>query len=150
MRAHGRPRGIQWWTWIVFLAIGLAAVAAGFGWFLVIIVAMAWLTVVLYRKAASGAAAPAEPQARELLAQPQRGVEAALGRASTQLLCELWVQTGQELRRTYLPSTVCSYAGLRQAILDELTRREPDGVRRWLEDEPDRRNLRSYLPDHQR
>lgn len=150
MRVRRRPRRIQWWTWIVLLTIGLAAVAAGFGWFLVILVAMAWLTVVLYRKAAPAAAAPAEPQARALLAQPRRSVEAALGRVSTQLLCELWVQTGQELRRTYLPSTVCSYAELRQAILDELTRREPDGVRRWLEDEPDRRNLRSYLPDHQR
>lgn len=152
MRERGRPRGIRWWVWIVLLVVGLAAVAAGFGWFLVILVAMSWLTVFLYRKAAPAAAGSAEPQPqpREMLAQPRRSVDTTLSSASTALLCELWSQTGQELRRTYLPSTVCSYAELRQAILDELTRREPDGVRRWLEDEPDRRDLRAYLHDHQR
>lgn len=150
MRVRGRPRGIRWWVWIVLLVVGLAAVAAGFGWFFVILVAMSWLTVFLYRKAAPAATGSAEPQPREMLAQPRRSVDTTLSSASTALLCELWSQTGQELRRTYLPSTVCSYAELRQAILDELTRREPDGVRRWLEDEPDRRDLRAYLHDHQR
>lgn len=59
-------------------------------------------------------------------------------------------QTGHDpLRRTYLPSTVCSYAELRQAILDELTRRDPDAVSRWLGDRPDQRDPRAYLQHHQ-
>lgn len=145
---RGRPGRIRWWAWVVLIAVGLAAVAAGFGWFLVILVALAWLTVTLFRMAAPGAES-SEPRPREMLAQPRGNIDATLGEAPIDLLCELWVQTGHDIRRTYLPSTVCSYAELRQAILDELTRRDPDGVRRWLEDRPDRRDLRSYLHNQQ-
>jgi hypothetical protein len=149
MRARRRPQRIQWWAWIALLAVGLAAVAAGFGWAFVILVAMAWLSVTLYRLAAPGAAPRREPEPRRMLAQPRGNVDATLGAAPTALLCELWTQTGHDIRRTYLPSTICSYAELRQAILDELTRREPEGVRRWLEEQPDRRDIRSYLHDQQ-
>jgi hypothetical protein len=61
----------------------------------------------------------------------------------------LWLQTGREMKRTNLPSTLSSYADLRHAILDDLTARDPDGVSRWLGDQPGRRDLRTYLRDHQ-
>lgn len=147
MRVGRRPGPIRWWVWVTLLTVGLAAVAAGFGWFLVILVLMAWLTAALIRKASP--TAPVPPAPREMLAQPRHSVDAALGHAPTSLLCELWAETSMELRRTYLPSTMCSYAELRQAILDELTRRNPDGVRRWLDDQPDQRDLRLYVLDRQ-
>lgn len=154
MRGHGRSIHIRWWVWPALIMVALAATAVGIGWFPVVLVGMAWLAVTLFNQAAgaarpeNAAAADAAPQPRELLAQPRTRLDATLSRAPSGALCQLWEQTSTDLRRTYLPSTVCSYAELREAILDELSKRHPDGVRRWLDDQPDSRELSAYLQHH--
>lgn len=146
MQERRRPNGHVWWVWPLLLFIGLVGLAAGFGWFLVIVVATSWLTVALYRRTR-----PAMPRhAREAVTRPASELEQALADASTEVLCQLWTQTGQELRTVYLPSTICSYATLRQVILDELTRRDPTGVSRWLHDAPDQYGPSRYLHDYER
>ena len=146
MHARGRARRIKWWAWVSMLALGFIAAALGLGWFLVIAVSLIWGTVTLFNRTA--ASTPEDVDARTLLLQSRSGVRAAIASASSEQLCTLWHQTGQQMRHTYLPSTVCSYAELRQAILDELTARDPEGVSRWLGDQPDRRDLRAYMHDH--
>ncbi|HEX6326491.1 MAG TPA: hypothetical protein VFZ72_07955 [Jiangellaceae bacterium] len=129
------------------LAIGLVAVALGLGWFLVTAVGLAWATVALFTRRASSTSTNLD--ARTLAANSPTSARAEIRSASSEQLCTLWLQTGQEMKQTYLPSTLCSYADLRHAILDELTARDPDGVSRWLGDQPDRRDLRAYLHDKQ-
>lgn len=142
---------VAWWVWVVLMMAALAAAAVGVGWFLVVMVLMAWLAVTIFHRVAPAQSrhrAGSAPQPRELLAQPRTRLDAVLRDAPSGALCWLWEQTGADLRRTYLPSTVCSYAALREAILDELSRRHPDGVQRWLDDQPDRRELSGYLQRH--
>lgn len=154
MRRRGRTIRIRWWVWVSLLVAGLAAVAAGLGWLLVVLLAMSWFAVMMFNRAVPmvgrlhDEVGTEDPQPRALLAQPRNRLDAVLGDVPSSTLCRLWEQTSQDLRRTYLPSTVCSYAELRAAILDELTRRHPDGVRRWLGDQPYRRDLSSYLQHH--
>lgn len=154
MHDRGRTIRIRWWVWVTLLAVAFAVVAAGLGWFLVIMVTMSWLAVALFNRAIPVAEEEHDrqpvPQSRDLLAQPPSRLGAALRGTPSVALCQLWEQTGHDLRRTYLPSTLCAYAELRQAILDELTRRDPDGVQRWLHDQPDRRELSGYLHDQHR
>ena len=147
MHARGRTRRIKWWAWFTMLAIGFVAVALGLGWFLVVAVSLTWATVALFTRTASRT--PPELEARTLAATSPTSARAEIRSASSEQLCTLWLQTGQEMKHTYLPSALCSYADLRHAILDELTARDPDGVSRWLGDQPDRRDLRAYLHDHQ-
>lgn len=151
MRGRGRSIHISWWVWVALIMVALTMAAIGIGWYVVILVGMSWLAVTLFNGAARAvdpADAAAAPQPRELLAQPRNRLDAALSKAPSGVLCQLWEQTGTDLRRTYLPSTVCSYAELREAILDELSRRHPDAVRRWLDDQPDSRELSAYLQHH--
>lgn|SRR5690606_27032018 len=147
MPAHRHPsRWLRWWMWPVSLLVGLIGLAVGFGWSLIVVVLTAWLTVTLY-----GRTRPTMPRhAREAVTRPASELEEALASAPTDVLCKLWTQTGQELRTVYLPSTICSYAALRQVILDELARRDPDGVSRWLQDAPDRIGPLRYLHDYER
>ena len=147
VHARGRARRIKWWGWVTMLAVGFVAAALGLGWFLVIAVGLIWATVELFIRTKESP--PEEINSRTLIAQSPASARTAIAAASSKQLCALWLQSGQEIRRPYLPSTLCSYAELRQAILDELTARDPDGVSRWLGDQPDRRDLRSYLHDHQ-
>ena len=126
---------------------GLGAVALGLGWFLVVAVSMTWVVVTLFTHMAP--TTPTELDARTLVTTSRTSARVQIHRASSEQLCALWVQAGQEMKRTYLPASLCSYVDLRHAILDELTARDPDGVRRWLGDRPDRRDLRSYLHDRQ-
>jgi hypothetical protein len=153
MHARGRPRRIKWWAWVAMLAVGLAAAALGLGWFLVIAVAMTWATVTLFGHTPQihrgGHREPGHVDAQTLVARSPASARATISEASSEQLCNLWLETGQEIRRTCLPLTLCTYAELRQAILDELTARDPDGVSRWLGDQPERRDLRAYLHDHQ-
>ncbi|HEX6338129.1 MAG TPA: hypothetical protein VFZ85_14300 [Jiangellaceae bacterium] len=147
MHARGRTRRIKWWAWVTMLAIGFVAVALGLGWFLVVAVSLTWATVALLTRTATSS--PTELET-ETPADPSPAIDRAdIRTASNEQLCTLWQQTGQQMTHTYLPSTLCSYADLRQAILDELTARDPDGVSRWLGDQPDRRDLRAYIHDHQ-
>jgi hypothetical protein len=151
MRENGRSIRISWWVWVALLLVGLATGAAGIGWFVVVLVAISWLAVTLFNHATRAADEEPDsppPPPRDLLAQPRGRLDAALSDAPSTVLCQLWEETGRDLRRTYLPSTVCSYAALREAILDELSRRHPDAVRRWLDDQPDRRDLSAYLQHH--
>lgn len=147
MHARRRTPRIKWWAWVTMLAIGFIAVALGLGWFLVVAVSLAWATVALLTRIA--ASSPSELET-DTLADTSQDIDGTdLRAASTEHLCALWQQTGQQMKHTYLPSTLCSYADLRQAILDELTVRDPDGVSRWLGDQPDRSDLRAYIDDHQ-
>lgn len=86
----------------------------------------------------------------EITSLSSRAMRFRLADVSTEALGELWAASGRELTATYLPSTVVAYAQLQQAVLDELTARDPNGVRRWLGDQPYRRGLRGYLQDQQR
>ena len=147
MHVRGQPRRIKWWAWVTMLVIGLVAVALGLGWFLVIAVSMMWVTATLFTRTASST--PTELDAKALIADSHTNALAVVRSASSEQLCRLWLQTGQEMKHTYLPSTLSSYADLRHAILDELTSRDPEGVSRWLGDRPDRRDLRAYLHDRQ-
>lgn len=147
MHARGRPRRIKWWAWVTMLTMGFVAAALGLGWFLVIAVGLAWATVELFNRTTESP--QEELDTRTLMVESPANVRSAIAAATSEQLCTLWLQSGQEIRHTYLPSTVCSYAELRQAILDELTARDPEGVSKWLGDQPDRRDLRSYLHDHQ-
>lgn len=147
MHARRRSWRIKWWVWVAMIAAGLVAVALGLGWFLVVAVSMTWVIVTLFTHAAP--TTPTELDARTLVAASRTNARVQIHSASSEQLCTLWVQAGQEMKRTYLPSLLCSYADLRHAILDELTTRDPDGVRRWLGDRPDRRDPRSYLQDRQ-
>jgi hypothetical protein len=92
---------------------------------------------------------PTGLDAKTLASESPLGARAEIRSASSEQLCTLWLQIGREMKRAHLPSTLCSYADLRHAILDELTARDPDGVSRWLGDQPQRRDLRAYLHDHQ-
>ena len=147
MHARGRTRRNKWWAWVTMLAIGLVAVALGLGWFLVIAVGLTWATVALFTRTASST--PTGLDAKTLAAESPTSARAEIRSASSEQLCMLWLQTGREMKRTNLPSTLSSYADLRHAILDELTARDPDAVSRWLGDQPGRRDLRTYLRDHQ-
>ena len=147
MHARRRSWRIKWWVWVAMLTAGLVAVALGLGWFLVVAVSMAWVAAAMFTRAAP--TTPAVLDVRTLVSEPHTAARAQIRSASSEELCTLWEQTGQEMKRTYLPSSLCSYADLRHAILDELTARDPDGVRRWLGDRPDRRDPRSYLHDRQ-
>jgi hypothetical protein len=129
------------------LAIGFVAVALGLGWFLVITLSLTWATVAMFTRTAS--TSPTGLDAKTLASESPLGARAEIRSASSEQLCTLWLQTGREMKRAHLPSTLCSYADLRHAILDELTARDPDGVSRWLGDQPQRRDLRAYLHDHQ-
>jgi len=147
MHARRRTRSTKWWAWVAMLAVGLVAVALGLGWFLVIAVSLTWATVALFTRTASGT--PAELDAKTLAAESPTSAREIIRSVSSEQLCTLWLQTGREMKRTHLPSTLCAYAALRHAVLDELTARDPNGVTRWLGDRPERRDLRAYLHDHQ-
>lgn len=146
MHARRRTRSTKWWAWVTMLAIGFVAVALGLGWFLVIAVSLTWATVAVFTRTAS--TSPTALDAKTLASESPLSARVELRSASSEQLCTLWLQTGREMKRTHLPSTLCSYADLRHAILDELTARDPDGVSRWLGDQPQRRELRAYLHDH--
>lgn len=140
-----RPRfQVKWW-WVAMLGAGLLSVAAGLGIFLLTLVALAWLTATMLRLAAAGT----DPEPGTKLSSALAPITASqLSSASDERLCELWTQTSEELSRSYLPSTIASYADLRQSILDELFLRNPAGVQRWLEDRAEQRELLNYLHDH--
>lgn len=54
-----------------------------------------------------------------------------VGEMTTLQLCQVWVVTGDQLR-TCTPDLRFRLASARQLCLDELERRDPDGVAAWL------------------
>jgi hypothetical protein len=64
-------------------------------------------------------------------AQPD--ADSGVERMTTLGLCQAWVSTGDQLRRSLAPDTHLRLATARQLYLDELERRDPDGVSAWLE-----------------
>ena len=88
------------------LAVGLLALAAGLGWFLVVVVAMAWATVAL----AGLSRGRRDVTPSEITSLSSRAMRFRLADVSTEALGELWAASGRELTATYLPSTVVAYA----------------------------------------
>lgn len=76
-------------------------------------------------------AAPGGP-ARESVPVVHLPEASALGHLSTPQLCWTWRASYVCLRRSPWPSYVDSLAGLRQACLDELERRDPVAFGRWF------------------
>lgn len=137
------PRRLVWVLWIPVVALASVALVVWLGWFVTVFFTLAGAGATLLRR--RDRQRPRGNTAGVLVNQSAHSVQASLARASNDELCELWEQSVREIRRAYLPSTVSSYAGLRAMLLDELIRRDPRGVQRWLAGEPDRRDPRVYL-----
>jgi hypothetical protein len=60
------------------------------------------------------------------------GVDHGVERMTTAALCQAWVDTGDQLRTRLAPDVCLRLATARQLYLDELERRDPDGVSAWL------------------
>jgi hypothetical protein len=65
-----------------------------------------------------------------------RSVEEQLAGRSTAELCRVWADTGAEIARATRPDLVARLLQVREAVLAELERRDPSGVRRWLDTNP--------------
>lgn len=92
--------------------------------------------------------APArDPQVR-LPAADEDAVRELLRALPLDLLCAEWVATGRGLSAGRPGGRSSTAAHLRELLLDELERRDPAGVARWLHDAPDAPPDR-YLRDDQ-
>ena len=68
---------------------------------------------------------------------PDRPAQAAgISGRPTPDLCRLWTDTGTEIARATTPDRVARLLEVREAVLEELERRDPEGVRRWLDSAP--------------
>jgi hypothetical protein len=65
-----------------------------------------------------------------------RSVEEHLAGRSTAELCRVWADTGAEIGHATRPDLVARLLQVREAVLAELERRDPSGVRRWLDTNP--------------
>jgi hypothetical protein len=75
-----------------------------------------------------------------------RPVEEHLAGRSTADLCRVWADTGAEIGCATRPDVVARLLQVREAVLAELERRDPSGVRRWLDTSPvATSNPRSYV-----
>lgn len=137
------PRRLGWGLWAPLVVLTAAALVVWLGWFGTVFFTLAAAAAVLLRR--HNSQHRKTTTAGVLVNQSAHTVRTTLTRASNDELCELWDQSVKEIRRAYLPSTVTSYADLRGMLLDELIRRDPLGVQRWLAEQPDQRGPRVYL-----
>jgi hypothetical protein len=138
--------GISWWVWTTMLGVAMLMLVLGLGWFPLFATITAWLLAILLRDEECSAAEPHDTVDVTVLAgAPPQLMQSAVARASNEQLCEMWQRSGAELRRAYLPATITAHAGFRQVVLDEMQRRDPEAVDRWLADRPDQRDPRTYL-----
>ncbi|AYY14028.1 hypothetical protein EF847_16290 [Actinobacteria bacterium YIM 96077] len=133
---------VPWWAWTPLLAVGVIVTTIGFGWFPIFAVCIGWLVARLMRIMPEGTNLES---VNEIAGQPREVVEEAVSRTSNEQLGELWQQTGEQLRRSYLPASIASLACVRQALLDEMQRRDPEAFDRWLAGRPDQLDPRAYL-----
>lgn len=147
MRRPGGRHELRWWCLVAgasaSAALSLAVAAAVSSWLAVAAVASLALTAPPARarlSALSGAGA-APPHHSDAAAS----VSASTGAASeatpagswvadvdTSQLCHLWRATFWTVRDLHDPERALHVVELRQAVLDELERRHPDEVDRWL------------------
>ncbi len=116
--------------------------SVGIGWFPFFAIVIGWLVATLLRRW------PLEPEGSEVnetAGQRQETTESAIAGMPDEELYELWAQTSQDLRHKYLPASILSHAQLRELLLDEMTRRHPEVIDRWLADRPDQLDPRGYL-----
>lgn len=125
---------------VVAVALAVLVAALGVrGWLVGLTVAVAWLLLrrVADRRTPEAASRPA--------------AVSPLENRSTADLVSGWVASHQLLRSASSPATVAYIAALRQTYLDELERRDPDGVRRWLDTYPDAASdPRAFIADRRR
>jgi hypothetical protein len=146
------------WLWIGLAILALLAYAAGVGFSILILFLLGWLAVTMIRLRlradqtddAAGLGTEPSPTATGSAIKPDAITEAAVAYSSTVTLCDLWIRSHEAINHAYLPSSIESYANLRAAILDELTRRDPEGVERWLNDQPVAHNPHLYLRESKR
>jgi len=144
----GRAAG--WTAGVLLVLAGLGAVAGAVVTLLVAgAVATAALTVHLRRagarsRAAAPSAAPPRPAPRPTPPAPPRPVRLdgpvsarpSVGGLSARALGEEWLRTTALLEARIDPALRRSVADRREAILDELERRDGTGFARWLADGP--------------
>ncbi|NED99978.1 hypothetical protein [Phytoactinopolyspora halotolerans] len=149
-----RLASVPWWAWMPLLVVGFAIMVIGAGWFPLFAIALGWALVTLLRRwppEAENADTSASPDGgvdvnvNVMTGQRQETTETMVARMSDEQLYALWAQTSQDLRHKYLPASILSHAQLREALLEEMTRRHPDVIGRWLADRPDQRDPRTYL-----
>lgn len=118
------------------VTVGVLAVTLGpSGWGPVLTVAPAYVMVRAMVRSGSRhgvRAFPATRTGRALAAEA-----ADLRHSSTEEIAAGWVASHSLLRAASSPARRAYVAALRQAYLDELERRDPAGVRRWLASVPD-------------
>jgi hypothetical protein len=120
---------------VLFLTVTL-------GWFPLFAGLIGWLVMRLVRQSPRRFTAP---NVSVLAGQPDDVVEPVLYRASNAELCQLWEQSSRAVRSAYLPASISSHVRLRQALLEEMERRDPEAVDRWLSDRPDQLDPRTYI-----
>lgn len=133
---------IPWWAWVLGLVPVVFVLLVTLGWFPVLAGLIGWLLMKVVRMQ------PTEAESvgvGEIVGQPPDIVWSVVSKVSNEQLCEFWTQSSRELRRAYLPASISSYACLRQALLEEMERRDAEAVDRWLADGADQHDPRGYL-----
>lgn len=137
-----RLKRAPWWVWLPILVPVTILLTVVLGWFPLIVGIIGWLVARLVRQQSWPLDAT---DSTELNGQPPEVIKSVVADTSDDELCELWMRSTQELRQAYLPATISSNARLRQALLEEMERRHPEAVDRWLADRPDQLDPRRYL-----
>lgn len=97
------------------------------------------------RKNLDGAVA-AWSDVSQFVHQPESWRAAVIGSRNNMALCAMWERSGRAMRPTPFVSTLNRYAQLRGQLLDELERRDPAVLGRFL-DRPNTVTLRRYLSE---
>ncbi|NDL56804.1 hypothetical protein [Phytoactinopolyspora mesophila] len=135
---------VPWWVWVPLLAPLALVFTVMLGWFPVVAGLIGWLVVRLLRQQPRRLSTP---QVNELAGQPAEVIEPILHTMSNEDLCRLWENSSRAVRSAYLPASISSHVRLRQALLDEMERRDPEAMDRWLADRPDQSDPRTYIDE---
>lgn len=119
---------------IVALWVLALSGAAGIGGSMVLIATAAVVALVVLRHVRPTEAADVRPSGASRLRG--RSVEEQLAGRSTAELCRVWADTGAEIGHATCPDLMARLLQVREAVLAELERRDPSGVRRWLDTNP--------------
>lgn len=110
--------------------------AAGIGGSIVLVASAAVVALVVLRHVRPTEAATDVVRPAGASRLRGRSVEEQLAERSTAELCRVWADTGAEIARATRPDLVARLLRVREAVLAELERRDPSGVRRWLDTNP--------------
>lgn len=133
------------------VAVGMAVLLTTlgpYGWALILATVPAYLLVRVALRSGSGhGPGPAPGEGAGVFGGGKSRPE-SLERSSTEEIAAGWVASHRLLRTSSSPATRAYVAALRQQYLDELERRDPVGLQRWLASEPDAAaDPRSFLDE---